>query len=113
MVIAQGGVVAAAEEEERGAVFTFEAVDGGNNGGSAFLRGSEEGRGDAAQFGTEEDGFGHVDAASDAAAGYQGHVRVGGAVETQRFDGAQSPVLEGEAEGIGRVTTAVVFDAAP
>ena len=77
------------------------------------MRGSEEGRGNATQFGTEEDGFRHVDAASDAAAGDEGYVGVGGAVEAQRFDGCQSPVLEGEAEGVGRVAAAVVLDAAP
>ena len=80
MVVAQGGVVAAAEEVEGGAVFTLKALDGGDDGGGAILRGSEEGRGDAAEFGAEQYGFGHVDAVSDAAAGDEDDVRVGGAV---------------------------------
>ena len=80
MVVAQGGVVVAAEEVEGGAVFTLKALDGGDDCGGAVLCGGEEGRGDAAEFGAEQHGFDHVNAASDAAAGDEDGVRVGGAV---------------------------------
>ena len=38
---------------------------------------------------------------------------MGGAVEAQCFGGGQSPVLKRQAEAVGGVAAAVVFDAAP
>ena len=93
MVVAQGGVVVAAEEVEGGAVFALQAGDGGADRSGAVLCGGEEGRGDAAEFGAEQYGFCHVNAVSDAAAGDEDDVRVGGAIQAQRFDGGQPPVL--------------------
>ena len=109
---AQFGGAWAAEQEECGAVFFVQTFDGVNDGLRGVEGGAQEGGGDAAVLRAEDEGFGDVDAAAQAAAGDELDVGVVRACLDECFAGGDAPVLEGEAEVVF-AAAAVVFDAAP